>query len=123
LLNIVWYRTNHGRATDATYPSGGMLMAEFNSSKKKKSSGKRYEKDDHAVSANFYGALKSKNELYFQMASLFKEATQVTKNQDEKKMNYQLNDQWIEKSIEKRVKQILTATPSDIHGNSFINTI
>ena len=53
-------------ATDSTYPSGGMLMAEFNGSKKIKYFAKRVEKDDPVLSVNFYGALKSKNEIYFQ---------------------------------------------------------
>ena len=94
-------------------------MAEFNGSKKIKHFAKRVEKDDPVLSVNFYGALKSKNEIYFQMASLFKEVTQSKKNQDEKKLNYRLNYQW----IEKRVEKILTATSSDSHGNFFINKI
>ena len=39
---------------------------------------KKYKKD--MPQPNFYFALKSKNEIYFQMASIFKE---VTNNKDE----------------------------------------
>ena len=86
-------------------------MAESNTIEKKKSVRTGLEKDTHVLSVNFYGALKSKNEIYFQMASLFKEVTQADKNQDEKK----LKNQWM--------KQILIANSSDIHGKSFINNI
>lgn len=86
-------------------------MAESNTQEKKKSVRKVLEKDTHVLSVNFYGALKSKNEIYFQMASLFKEVTQADKNQDEKK----LKNHWM--------KQILIANSSDIHGKSFINNI
>ena len=64
------------------------------------------EKDTRVLSVNFYGALKSKNEIYFQMASLFKEVTQ-----DEKKLEHE----WMER--------ILTTNPSDISGKIFINNI
>ncbi len=86
-------------------------MAKFNIPKKKKRCGKGLEKDIHVFSVNYYGALKSENEIYFQMASLFKEVTHAEKNQDEKK----LKNQWTNK--------ILTANFSDIHGKSFINNI
>lgn len=86
-------------------------MAKSNIPKKKKRCGKGLEKDIHVLSVNFYGALKSKNEIYFQMASLFKEVTHAKKNQDEKK----LKTQWM--------NQILTANSSDTHGKSFINNI
>jgi len=91
--------------------SGGMYMAEFNDQKKKKKQGKGLEKNSQVVSVNFYGALKSKNEIYFQMASLFKEVTQAEKDQDEIK----LKTEWME--------QILISTSSDIHGKFFINSI
>ena len=86
-------------------------MVEPNTQKKKKSYGKGPENDVNSFSANFYGALKSKNEIYFQMASLFKEVTQAETHQDEKK----LKTQWMEK--------FLTSTLSDRHGKFFINKI
>lgn len=86
-------------------------MAQSNTLEKKKSVRKELEKDTHVLSVNFYGALKSKNEIYFQMASLFEAVTQADKKQDEKK----LKTQWM--------KQILMANSSDIHGKSFINNI
>jgi hypothetical protein len=88
-----------------------MQMDRFNVSKKEKKYGNRLEKDSQVLSAHFYGALKSKNELYFQMASLFKEVTRAEKNQDEK----QLKTQWLE--------QILKSSSSDIHGKFFLNNI
>jgi hypothetical protein len=84
-------------------------MAESKARNKKQ--GKQLEKNPQALSVNFYGALKSKNEIYFQMASLFKEVTQAEKNQDEEI----LKTQWMEK--------ILISTSSDIHGKSFLNNI
>ena len=86
-------------------------MAEFTDQKKKKKYGKGLEKNPQVVSVNFYGALKSKNEIYFQMASLFKEVTQAEKGQDEKK----LKTEWME--------QILMSTFSDTHGKFFVNNI
>ena len=86
-------------------------MAEFNAQKKKKKHGKELEKNPQVLSVNFYGALKSKNEIYFQMASLFKEVTQAENDQDEKK----LKTEWME--------QILKANTSDTHGKFFINNI
>ncbi|MCG8635045.1 MAG: hypothetical protein MI863_14520 [Desulfobacterales bacterium] len=41
----------------------------------------------------FYGALKSKNEVYFQMASLFKEVT---------KGDERLSGQWIDRMLASR---------------------
>jgi hypothetical protein len=67
---------------------------------------KGIKKNAHVVSVNFYGALKSKDEKYFQMASLFKEVTR-----DEKK----LENRWM--------KKILIENFSDISGKSFINNI
>ncbi|MCP3943953.1 MAG: hypothetical protein GY710_21080 [Desulfobacteraceae bacterium] len=58
------------------------------------------------LSTAFYGALKSKNEIYFQMASLFKAVTR-----DEKKMKAQL------------MEQILTENPSDMSGKYFMDNI
>ncbi len=86
-------------------------MAEFNDQKKKKKHGKGLENNPQVLSVNFYGALKSKNEIYFQMASLFKEVTQAEKSQDEKK----LKTEWME--------QILMSASSDTHGKFFINNI
>jgi hypothetical protein len=86
-------------------------MDEFNVQKKKKKQGKRLEKNPQVVSVTFYGALKSKNEIYFQMASLFKEVTYAEKDQDEIK----LKTQWME--------QILISTSSDTHGKFFVNSI
>jgi hypothetical protein len=63
-------------------------------------------KKEVLLSKKFYGALKSKNEIYFQMASLFKEVTR-----DEKKMK----TQWME--------HILSSNPSDKYGKFFINNI
>jgi hypothetical protein len=54
----------------------------------------------------FYGALKSKNEVYFQMASLFKEVTK-----DEKK----IEAQWVD--------LILKSNSSNISGKFFINNL
>ncbi len=79
-------------------------MAESKNREKKSDTGT--EKNARVLSANFYGALKSKNEIYFQMASLFKEVTQ-----DEKK----LENKWME--------QILTANSPDSSGKYFINNI
>ncbi len=81
-------------------------MAEFKNRKSKKHPSPGNETDAHVLSVKFYGALKSKNEIYFQMASLFKEVTQ-----DEKK----LEDKWMER--------ILTTNSSDISGKSFLNDI
>ena len=86
-------------------------MAQSTTLEKKKSVRKEFEKNAPVVSVNFYGALKSKNEIYFQMASLFKQVTQADTKQDEKK----LKSQWM--------KQILIANSSDIHGKSFINNL
>ncbi len=80
-------------------------MAESKNGKSKKNRTTGNEKDAHVLSVNFYGALKSKNEIYFQMASLFKEVTHG-KN---------LESKWM--------KQILTANPSDISGKTFLNNI
>ncbi|MCP4718421.1 MAG: hypothetical protein GY860_03100 [Desulfobacteraceae bacterium] len=60
------------------------------------------EKNARVLSANFYGALKSKNEIYFQMASIFKEVTH-----DEKK----LENKWME--------QILTSNHPDSSGKYY----
>ncbi len=81
-------------------------MSESKSTKLKKTHTTGKEKDAHVLSVNFYGALKSKNELYFQMASLFKEVTQDGEN---------LENIWIER--------ILTANPSNTSGKIFINNI
>jgi hypothetical protein len=105
-INLLVWRNNV-----ATDTSGGEQMAEFNTLKKKKKQEKLLEKNPQALSVKFYGALKSKNEIYFQMASLFKEVTQAEKNQDEKI----LKTQWMEK--------FLISTSSDIHGKSFLNNI
>ena len=86
-------------------------MAEFNPQNNKKKYEKGLKKNPRILSVKFYGALKSKNEIYYQMASLFKEVTQAEKNQDEKN----LKTQWME--------QILLSTSSDIHGKSFKNSI
>jgi hypothetical protein len=48
----------------------------------------RQKLDGKSSHTSFYGGLKSKNELYFQMASLFKEAT---------KGNQPLKGQWIDR--------------------------
>lgn len=88
-----------------------MHMAEFNVQKKKKKYGKGLEKNPQVLSVNFYGALKSKNEIYFQMASLFKEVTQAKKDQDEIKLKTEL------------MEEILISTSSDIHGKFFVNSI
>jgi len=69
------------------------------------------EETPRVLATNFYGALKSKNEIYFQMASLFKEVTR-----DEKKLkNQKLKNQWMAK--------ILLANPPDSHGICDINNI
>lgn len=81
-------------------------MSESNKQKRKKNHPNVMEETPRVLAINFYGALKSKNEIYFQMASLFKEVTR-----DEK----MLRNQWME--------QILLANPSDSHGISDINNI
>ena len=54
----------------------------------------------------FYGALKSNNEIYFQMASLFKEVTK-----DEK----ELSGQWMDR--------ILASQHANIPGKIFMDNI
>ncbi len=81
-------------------------MSESKNRKLKKTQTTGKEKDAHVLSVNFYGALKSKNEIYFQMASLFKEITQAEKN---------LENKWME--------QILTTNLPDSSGKCFINNI
>lgn len=76
------------------------------SNKKRKKSPSVMEETPRVSATNFYGALKSKNEIYFQMASLFKEVTR-----DEKK----LKNQWMAK--------VLLANPPDNHGICDINNI
>ncbi len=63
-------------------------------------------KQSQGMSGNFYGALKSKNEIYYQMASLFKE---VTKNEK------QFASQWM--------NFILKSDSSNIPGKFFINNL
>lgn len=63
-------------------------------------------KDVHGLPKNFYGALKSKHEIYFQMASLFQEVTK-----DEKKLAHK----WME--------LVLRSNPSDSSGKFFLNHI
>ena len=81
-------------------------MGESKNRKNKKKSDNGMEKNARVVPANFYGALKSKNEIYFQMASLFKEVTH-----DEKK----LENKWME--------QILISNHPDSSGKYFINNL
>lgn len=81
-------------------------MSDSNKQKRKKNDPNVMKKMPRVLTANFYGALKSKNEIYFQMASLFKEVTR-----DEKK----LKNQWM--------AQILLANSSDNHGVCDINNI
>jgi len=81
-------------------------MSESNKQKRKKNHRNVMEETPRVLTINFYGALKSKNEIYFQMASLFKEVTR-----DEKK----LKNQWME--------EILLANPSNSNGNYDINNI
>ncbi len=59
-----------------------------------------------ALTTPFYGALKSKHEIYFQMASLFKEVTK-----DEKK----LSGQWMDR--------ILASQSANIPGKIFMDNI
>jgi transketolase len=81
-------------------------MSESNTQKNTKTHGNVMKEKTRVLSENFYGALKSKNEIYFQMASLFKEVTR-----DEKK----LKNQWM--------KKFLLANPLDSHGICDINNI
>ncbi len=81
-------------------------MSESKSGKSKKNCDVKNEKNVHVLSVNFYGALKSKNEIYFQMASLFNAVSQDGEN---------LENKWIEK--------ILPGNPPDISGKYFINNI
>ena len=58
----------------------GLIMSESRYLKNKK----RVCKDaDQTSPSPFYGGLKSKNELYYQLASLFKEATQGRRTDQE----------------------------------------
>ncbi len=81
-------------------------MSESKNRKSKNTHTTGKEKDAHVQSVNFYGALKSKNEIYFQMASLFKEVIQDGGD---------LENMWIER--------ILTVNPSDTSGKIFISNI
>jgi len=81
-------------------------MSEFRANEKLQSILKKNQ--NQGRSGNFYGALKSKNEIYYQMASLFKE---VTKNKNEK----QFATQWMD--------QIIRSNSSNIPGKFFINIL
>ncbi len=73
---------------------------------KKRAPSSKQKMKAHGVTANFYGALKSKHELYFQMASLFQ---QVTK---EKKL-----------PALKMMELILRSKHSDNSGKFYLNHI
>jgi len=81
-------------------------MSESKDWKSKKNGSLEDNNDTCVLSVNFYGALKSKNEIYFQMASLFKEVTRDGK---------QLENRLIEK--------FLPENSPDISGKYFINNI
>ena len=74
-------------------------MSESIAYQKRKRAGKR-------TGAPFNGAVKSKNELYFQMASLFKEASKGRKN---------LPGQWM--------AQILKTQRPNSPGNIFMDNL
>ena len=63
-------------------------------------------KKETALTTPFYGALKSKHEIYFQMASLFKE---VTRDEEE------LSGQWMDR--------ILASQHANIPGKIFMDNI
>ncbi len=78
-------------------------------SKDRKAGSVKYPNGDKkkcALATPFYGALKSNNEIYFQMASLFKEVTK-----DEKK----LSGQWMDR--------ILASQSTNIPGKIFMDNI
>ena len=79
-------------------------MAESNTRRKGHRS--KMSRKSHGLTANFYGALKSKHEIYFQMASLFQEVTK-----DEKKL------------AAKMMELILRSKPSDNSGKFYLNHI
>lgn len=85
---------------------GGICMSDKKNKKTKNNRDDGLKRKGRVLPANFYGALKSKNEIYFQMASLFKEVTR-----DEK----QLEHKWIDR--------IWTDISSDSSGNFFIKGI
>lgn len=85
---------------------GGIYMADKKKRKTKSNPDEGLKRKGHVLSANFYGALKSKNEVYFQMASLFKEVTR-----DEKRLEHK----WIDR--------ILTDISSDSAGNFIVKGI
>lgn len=79
-------------------------MAELKTRKKGPCS--KLNRKSHGLTDNFYGALKSKHEIYFQMASLFQEVTK-----DEKKL------------AAKMMELILRSNPSDNPGKFYLNHI
>ena len=81
-------------------------MSECKAMENKKFQVRLKKKKTPEIYGHFYGALKSKNEIYYQMASLFKEVTR-----DEGK----IESQWMDR--------ILTSDFSNISGKFFINNL
>ncbi len=81
-------------------------MSESKDLKAKRATYSKGRKKNTTLTTPFYGALKSKHEIYFQMASLFKEVTK-----DEKK----LSGQWMDR--------ILASQSANIPGKIFMDNI
>lgn len=81
-------------------------MSQSKEFKTRRSAFSKGAKKKTTLTAPFYGALKSNNEIYFQMASLFKEVTK-----DEKK----LSGQWMDR--------ILTSRSANISGKIYMDNI
>lgn len=81
-------------------------MSESKDRKNRKAAYPKGGKQKNTLATPFYGALKSNNEIYFQMASLFKEVTK-----DEKK----LSGQWMDR--------ILSSQSPNIPGKIFMDNI
>ncbi len=81
-------------------------MAESKDLKMRRVASSRGDKKKFTLTTPFYGAIKSKHEIYFQMASLFKEVTK-----DEK----ELSGQWMDR--------ILASQSVNIPGKNFMDNI